>query len=106
MGHGSAVAHGMLLEAELGEAVGVTEPGTRAELEAALAPFGLGGALELDADADEVLGYLGADKKARAGRPRFVLLEESGRASPAHGWSREVDPAAVREVVERALPFL
>jgi len=106
MGHGTAVAHGMLLEAELGEAVGVTALGTRAELEAALAPFGLGGRVELDATAEQVVSYLGADKKARAGRPRFVLLEEPGRASPDHGWSREVDPAAVREVVERALSFL
>lgn len=106
LGHGTAVAHGMVLEAELGELVGVTAPGTRAELEAALAAFGLGGRVELDATADQVLSYLGADKKARAGRPRFVLLEEAGRASPDHGWSREVDPAAVREVVEQALSFL
>jgi len=103
VGHGSAVATGMVLEAELGERVGVTEAGTRDILEAALAPFGLGGRLPLDASADEVAAYLGADKKARSGRPRFVLLERPGSVSPRGGWSRELDPGTVHRLLTEAL---
>ena len=103
VGHGSAVATGMVLEAELGERVGVTEAGTGAELRRVLAAFGLGGPLGIRAPLDEVAGYLGADKKARSGRPRFVLLERPGAASPEGGWSREVDDGLVRAVLAEAL---
>jgi 3-dehydroquinate synthase len=103
LGHGSAVAAGMVLEAELGERVGVSEPGTREALERALEPFGLGGVPALDRPLEELVSYLSADKKARAGRPRFVLLERPGTVSRAGGWSREVDDGAVRALLGEAL---
>jgi 3-dehydroquinate synthase len=103
LGHGSAVAAGMVLEAELGERVGVSQPGTREALERALEPFGLGGVPALDRSLDDVVAYLSADKKARAGRPRFVLLERPGTVSRAGGWSREVDDDVVRGLLGEAL---
>lgn len=103
MGHGSAVASGMLLEAELGERAGVTEPGTRDELGAALAPLGLGAPGELDASVDELEAYLLTDKKVRGGRPRYVLLERPGRVARDGGWSREVDDGLVRDVLTAAV---
>lgn len=90
--HGSAVAVGMVLEARLGEALGVTASGTAARLEAVLRAVHLpvtvpGPAL----DADEIAGHLAIDKKAKRGEPRFVFLEEPGRIYRG----REPGPGAV-----------
>jgi 3-dehydroquinate synthase len=95
--HGTAVATGMLLEAELGERLGVTAGGTRRRIEDGLEGLGLPRLPALDID--EVLSYLSADKKARGGRPRYVLLRELGVTDPAEGWSREVDPRLVQAVL-------
>jgi 3-dehydroquinate synthase len=103
VGHGTAVARGMVLEAELGERLGVTAGGTRSRLSEALEPFGLGGTLEADIPLDEALGYLVADKKTRGGRPRFVLLERVGAVTGDGGWSREVEPALVEAVLAEGL---
>ena len=101
VGHGRAVAAGMLLEASLGERLGVTEPGTGRRLAEGLAKLGLPPLPALSAD--QVLGYLGSDKKVRSGRPRFVLLSRLGDVDPGDGWSREVPESLVREVVEQGL---
>ena len=97
MAHGTAVAVGMSLEAELGERLGVTAAGTRATLDEGLRGLALPAAPALDVD--RVLGYLGADKKARGGRPRYVMLSALGVADPSGGWSREVPGALVAEVL-------
>ncbi len=102
LGHGSAVAAGMLLEAELGERAGVTEAGTREALRAAVEPLGLGHPGPVEASVDELVTYLAADKKARRGRPRYVLLERPGRVAREGGWSREVDDELVRDVLADA----
>lgn len=97
MGHGSAVAVGMIVEARIGERLGVTEEGTAERLASALRalladlPNGL--------HAAAVGAFLSADKKARRGRPRFVLLGRLGEVEPGEGWSHEVDESLVMEVV-------
>lgn len=101
MGHGTAVAAGMVLEAEVGERLGVTEPGTRAKLEQGLAGLALPDPPALDPA--RVMGYLATDKKARGGRPRYVLLRRLGQADPSGGWSREVDTSIVEEVLDAYL---
>jgi len=98
--HGSAVSAGMVLEARLGEALGVTEPGTSELLEDVLERFGLPVALPPELEPDEVLAFCGSDKKVREGRPRFVLLEEPGRVAREEAWSREVPEAPLRGVLE------
>jgi len=103
IGHGSAVAAGMVLEARLGEGLGVTEPGTARRLEEALAAFGLGAVPRGQVEPSAALGFLGADKKARRGRPRFVLLERVGSVDRASGWSREVPDDAVAALLDEAL---
>ena len=103
IGHGSAVAAGMVLEARLGEELGVTESGTAARVAGTLARFGLGTVARDAADEATVLGFLGADKKARRGRPRFVLLARVGAVEHAGGWSREVPEEAVRALVAQVL---
>ncbi len=103
VGHGSAVAAGMVLEAGLGERLGVTEAGTREGLGEALSAFGLGSVPSRAWDLDSVLRYLIADKKVRSGRPRYVLLERLGVIYRKDDWSHEVPDEAVREVLLEAL---
>jgi 3-dehydroquinate synthase len=99
IGHGTAISAGMVLEARLGEGLGVTDPGTAERLAGTLARFGLGRIPPDVAPVDSVLGFLGADKKARRGRPRYVLLKRVGEVEGARGWSREVPDTSVSEVL-------
>ncbi|MEX2472742.1 MAG: 3-dehydroquinate synthase [Gemmatimonadota bacterium] len=101
VGHGTAVAVGMLLEAEVGEALGITESGTRALLEAGLDGLGLPALPALDAE--RVVGYLATDKKTRGGRPRYVLLRSLGEADPGDGWTHDVPDRLVLEALSARL---
>jgi len=103
LGHGSAVAWGMLLEARLGERIGVTEAGTEGRLRSALDRLGLCEAALPALDPAAVLAFLGADKKARRGVPRFVLLRRPGEVARGEEWSRAVRPDVVGEVLTEAL---
>jgi len=103
MGHGSAVAAGMQLEARLGERLGVTAAGTEARLEEALSRFGLAHVKATSLSPDAVLGFLGADKKARGGVPRFVLLRSLGEVARGEGWSHAVPEGVVSDVLRDAL---
>jgi len=89
LGHGSAVALGMLMETRLGERLGVTESGTyerlRPALEALLGPLG-----NTETDPGAAASYLKADKKVREGRSRVVLLRRLGEVDPGEGWSHAV----------------
>ena len=101
LGHGSAVALGMVLEAELGERLGVTEPGTRERLASvlnSLVPPATGVAIE------GAVPYLRADKKVRAGRSRVVLLRRLGEVDPGEGWSHEVTESALVDLLSIGTP--
>lgn len=97
LGHGSAVALGMLAEAEIGERIGVSVEGTRSRLHEGLGALAL--AVPDTIDPEAALVYLNVDKKAVAGRPRFVLLEQIGCVATGEGWTHEVPDALVREVM-------
>lgn len=99
LGHGRAVALGMVVEAEMGEEIGVTEPGTADRLRAALSR--LLGALPTASDPEAVRPYLGADKKARGGRARYVLLRRIGRVDPGSGWTHELPDELVMAALRR-----
>jgi 3-dehydroquinate synthase len=99
MGHGSAVALGMVLEAELGEEMGVTESGTRDRLEGPLTRL-VGPAPAFDPAA--AMPFLKADKKVRAGEIRVVLLKRLGEADRGDGWSRPVPEHIIRNLLVRA----
>ncbi len=102
--HGSAVALGMVLEARIGERLGVTAPGTAQALREVtgclpLSPFRRG-----PEEFQRAMSFLGRDKKARAGRPRVVLLSTLGSVasaagSGASGWTHEVPHEVVEEVL-------
>jgi 3-dehydroquinate synthase len=99
VGHGTAVGAGMLLEAELGERLGVTEDGTRARIASGLEMLGLSLESAPSVDVEDALRFLASDKKARSGRPRYVLLRRLGEVESDGGWSREVPDSLVREVL-------
>lgn len=103
VGHGTAIAAGMVLEALLGERAGVTEVGTARRLEGVLRAFGLGALPRVPGGTAEVVGRLARDKKARAGAVRFVLLERIGSVARDPDWSRPLPGKVVEDVLEEAL---
>ena len=98
--HGTAVGMGMVLEARLGEALGVTQPGTADRLASVVVQLGLPLSLESPTAGDTVLEFVRSDKKARQGRARYVLLEALGQVARAESWSREVPDEEVERILE------
>jgi 3-dehydroquinate synthase len=98
--HGTAVGMGMVLEARLGEALGVTRSGTADRLARIVVQLGLPLSPDPHTPKDTILGFVRSDKKARQGRARYVLLEVLGRVMRAEGWSREVPDHEVDKVLE------
>ena len=98
--HGTAVGMGMVLEARLGEALGVTRSGTADRLAGIVVQLGLPLSPESPTARDTILEFVRSDKKARQGRARYVLLEALGRVARAEGWSREVPGKEVEILLE------
>ncbi|MEY8016842.1 3-dehydroquinate synthase [Mycobacterium servetii] len=86
--HGAAVSVGLVFAAELGRLTGRLDDATADRHRAVLTSLGL--PVEYDADAlPQLLEYMAADKKSRAGVLRFVVLD--GLAKP--GRLEGPDPA-------------
>lgn len=92
--HGEAVAIGMVAAAWLSVATGLSEAEVQ-RLEGLLTRAGLPTRLP-DLGVEAILEAMGRDKKAIAGSPRFILLEETGRAV-----IQPVPEKQVREVLLR-----
>ena len=99
LAHGEAVAVGMGAAARVGVALGVTPPDVVPVQERLLKAYGLPLTAPLELDAEDVVAAMSYDKKAVAGRIRWVLLDAVGHAS----WGHLVDPDLVREAVAAAL---
>jgi 3-dehydroquinate synthase len=97
--HGSAVARGMVLEAGLGEALGVTEPGTAEALEDAAERLGHRRGRRAATDVRALVAAASTDKKARRGEVRYVLLRRLGEVEPGDGWSHPVSRERVTEIL-------
>ena len=99
--HGEAVAIGLVVEAQLGEAAGITRAGTADELRSALGGAGLPTRLPPASKADRLISAMRVDKKSRAGGLAFALLKSIGipAGSDAAGWSTQLDESLVREVL-------
>ena len=97
--HGEAVAIGMVDAAELAVALGRISPETAARQRRLLVAFGLPVAVPATArqPADRLLDIMGRDKKAVAGRLRFILPTQIGHVELVDG----VDPSAVRLILDR-----
>lgn len=76
--HGEAVAIGMMVEARIGEALGVTQQDSAAALQSVLTTLVLSTRLPPGIRVEEVLAGTRSDKKARAGRAEYALLERVG----------------------------
>ena len=95
--HGNAVALGMVLEARLGEWLGVTMPNVTDRLADVLERLELPRSLQDWPDPDDLIGMTSRDKKARRGVSRYVLLSDVGSVDQAEGWSRELEASTVRD---------
>lgn len=98
--HGEAIAVGMVVEAAIGEALGITRPGTAGALRDVLLRLEMPVAPPPDMDPEAVVAATRSDKKARQGRVEYSLIDEIGRAHAAGGrWSVAVEDAVVREAL-------
>jgi 3-dehydroquinate synthase len=99
LSHGVAVAMGMVIEAELGEALGFTEAGCADHLAKALRGFDIPLGLPDGLGWDELEPFLVSDKKSRAGEPRFVLIERIGSVYDDGGWSHPASRQLIEQVI-------
>ncbi len=98
--HGTAVAVGMCLEAGLGERLGVTETGAGEHLARIARALAIDVELPAGAEPRAIMAYLVLDKKARLGRPRFVLLSRIGGVHRTEdSWSQPVDDDLVLDLL-------
>jgi 3-dehydroquinate synthase len=91
--HGEAVAIGMVVEAGLGESLGITKSGTAGTLDAILRQFDLPTRVPDAWPADQVMQAMRYDKKNRAGATRMTLLRSLGEIarSGTDEWTHAVD---------------
>jgi 3-dehydroquinate synthetase len=89
----------MVLEARLGEKIGVTRPGTSDTLRKLATLMDLPVTLPAALEPETVLGFTRADKKGRGGRPQYVLLSQTGKVASGEDWAQEVPDEIVLEVL-------
>lgn len=94
--HGPAVGLGMVVEARIGERLGVTEGGTAERLERTLEAVGLPVTLPPTLDPDALLEATRTDKKTRDGTVRYALIARIGAAArtPEGLWTHTAPTAA------------
>lgn len=79
LSHGQAVSIGMVAEAQIGESMGVTQPGFADQLRGGLEKQGLPPALPA-MDASALVAAMKSDKKARGGHLSFALVTKPGQS--------------------------
>jgi 3-dehydroquinate synthase len=98
--HGEAVALGMVMAFELSVRLGLCPEEDAARMRTHLAAVGLPTTLSMVRPegfaAEVLLAAMGHDKKARGGRPRFVLARGIGRAFTG----AEVEPAEIEALLD------
>lgn len=99
--HGEAVAIGLVVEATLGEAAGITEAGTAAALRQALGDAGLPTRIPAGLAPARLVDAMRTDKKSRRGALAFALPGAIGRAAgnDREGWSTALDERLVLDVL-------
>jgi 3-dehydroquinate synthase len=102
VGHGEAVAIGMVAETTLGERLGVTAPGTAVELRGLLERFALPSQVPGSVTTDALLAAMAADKKNRAGQVRFAFPARIGAMAggDAAGWTMEATPRDIAAALD------
>jgi 3-dehydroquinate synthase len=102
--HGTCVALGMILEARLGEALGVTRDGTSDLLRGLVELLEIPTRVPAGLTPEAVMAYTLSDKKGRGGRPRYVLLAQAGKVLSDEDWAREVPDELVLGVLRETRP--
>ena len=98
--HGEAVSIGLVVEATLGERLGVTAPGTAQALRTALRSAGLPTAAPPDLAPSELIAATRTDKKSRDGVVEYSLLARIGAIDTAGGrYSRPAPPTLVEQAL-------
>jgi 3-dehydroquinate synthase len=98
--HGEAIAIGMVLEAQLGERIGVTAGDVTTRLRHVAERAGLPTSMPVGLSADEILKRTRTDKKARRGVVEYALPSFVGEmAGSTSGWGIAVDERDVRAVL-------
>lgn len=95
LAHGEAVAIGLVAEARIAAELEFAHPTLAKRIESALARWDLPVRFG-DLGAGHVVATMSGDKKARQGKPRFVLPRKVGRVA----YGLEVPPTVVRTVLE------
>jgi 3-dehydroquinate synthase len=100
--HGQAVAMGMVAEARIGEAAGVTVPGTALRLVRSLGSVGLPDRIPAGLDPAQLLAATASDKKARGARVHWALIARIGAAArgPGGEWTLEVPRKTVLQALQ------
>lgn len=100
--HGEAVAMGMVIEARVGEQLGVTPRGVADTIAAALRRAGLPYEVPADLPADDLLAAMRLDKKARQATVRCALPAALGTmARDDDRWTIAVPDTAWRDALRR-----
>lgn len=95
--HGEAIAVGMIIEAEIGERMGVTTPGTRGRLLHVLSRWGLPVKVPSSGLAERMLASMAKDKKAESGEIAMSLTKKVGECDLVRG----IDPGLVLEALAK-----
>ncbi len=96
--HGEAVAMGLVAAARLSRALGLVDEAVVTSVEATVAAHDLPVALREPIAVDALVAAMAQDKKVRAGRLRFVVLEAVGTAATRDEVEMELVQAIWREV--------
>jgi len=94
--HGEAISIGMVVEAKLGEAIGVTPRGTAKEVERVLALHSLPTTYALAEKAAELIQAMRNDKKRKSDNLAFSLLIDIGQCK----LFEEIHPSEVEKILE------
>lgn len=98
--HGHAVAAGMVAEARIGEALGVTAPGTAGEIRGLVRAFGLPDFHPGLLRPRRMVGFMARDKKNRFGAVHIVRLEAVGRVGSGTGTTVPVPAKEIVRIME------
>jgi len=98
--HGECVALGTVASCRLSRSLGLLDSTGVDRTERLLAKFGLPVQMPVTIDAEQILETIRSDKKSRAGRVRFVLLEGIGRPVIRH----DVTDEAILDAYRSLLP--